>query len=70
VYDWDELDHLLPPSKRVALSEILRAIEHRMGGLRALTELEMRVVADSSSGWNEALANELRRQVHARWTRA
>jgi predicted nucleotidyltransferase component of viral defense system len=66
VYEWSELDHLLPPGKRVDLKEILRAIEHRLGGLRALTDLEKRVVADSSSGWNETLASELRERVRAR----
>jgi hypothetical protein len=65
-YDWNELERLLPPGKRVDKRDITQSIERRMGELRALTELEKRVVADSSSGWNEALADELRQTIRAR----
>jgi hypothetical protein len=37
-----------------------------MGELRVVTELEKRVVADSSSGWNEALADESRPSIRER----
>ena len=65
-YDWHELERLLPPGKRVDKRDVTESIERRMGELRALTELEKRVVADSSSGWNDALADELRAAIRER----
>ena len=65
-YDWDELTHLLPPGKAAEATQLIATIEDRFLGLTALTDLERRVVADSPSGWNGALADELRAQVRAR----
>ncbi len=65
-YDWNELERLLPPGKRVDKRDVTQSIERRMGELRALTDLEKRVVADSSSGWNETLVDELRAVIRGR----
>jgi hypothetical protein len=59
-FDWSELERLLPPGRRVDKGVIAESIERRMGDLRAITDLERRVIADSASGWNEQLADELR----------
>ena len=65
-YDWKELDPLLPPGKRVDVKELLQPIMARFGGLAALNELDKRVIADSSSGYNVVIADQLREQVRAR----
>ena len=58
-FQWDELTHLLPPGRAVDVEEMLATIEARFEGLTRLTDLESRVVADSLSGWNEQLADQL-----------
>lgn len=62
-YDWGELQRLIRVSERIEPSEILSTVEDRFAVLLKLTELEQRVVADSKSGWNEPLAEQLREKI-------
>ncbi|MGA3124005.1 MAG: nucleotidyl transferase AbiEii/AbiGii toxin family protein [Polyangiaceae bacterium] len=62
-YDWNELNHLLPPGKTVEVGHLLTTLEDRFQSVAMLTDLERRVVADSPSGWNHALVEELRAHI-------
>ena len=65
-YDWDDLHRLLRASERLEAEDVLRSVETRFAVLRNLTDLEREVIADSKSGWNEPLAERLRREIMAR----
>ena len=68
-YDWNELNDLLPPDKTVAVGHLIATLEDRFRALAMPTEFERRVVADSPSGWNHALVEELRAHILARANR-
>ena len=62
-YDWTDVERLVRSSERVEPSEIIKTVENRFATLRQLTELEHEVIADARSGWNEPLADRLRKEI-------
>lgn len=62
-YDWDDLWRLVRPAARVEPASIIAALHRRYEPLRALTELEIQVVADARSGSNQPLADRLRAEI-------
>jgi predicted nucleotidyltransferase component of viral defense system len=66
-YEWEDLDRLIRASMRVDPAELLAAVRSRFAMLRDLSALERQVVADATSGWNEPLADRLRRDILARF---
>jgi len=68
-YDWDGLRRLLRSGERLDPEEVLRSIESRFAVLRSLSEVELEVIADARSGWNEPLAEKLRAQIQALFAR-
>lgn len=67
-YDWDDLRRLMRASERLDAKEILRTVETRFAPLRALSELELALIADARSGRNEPLAEQLRALIRG-WPR-
>ena len=65
LYDWEDLQRLLRTGERIDPAEIIGTVERRYRVLRALTELELQVIADARSGWNESLADRLRAEIRA-----
>jgi hypothetical protein len=45
--------------------DLLRSVETRFAVLRNRTELELAVIDDARSGWNEPLAERLRTEIRA-----
>ena len=67
-YDWDDLHRLMRASERLDAKEILRTVETRFAPLRALSELELALIADARSGRNERLADQVRDVIRG-WSR-
>lgn len=67
-YDWDDLHRLMRASERLDAKEILRTVETRFAPLRDLSELERALTADSRSGRNERLADQLRSEIRG-WSK-
>ncbi len=68
-YEWEDLRRLIRISEEVRPDEILASVETRFASLRDLSALELQVIEDSSSGWNEPLAERLRTDVRNRFDR-
>jgi len=62
-YDWDDIQRLVRASEKIESAEILDNIRKRFSILRQLTDLEQRVISDSSGGWNQPLANQLCKEI-------
>lgn len=62
-YDWEDLRRLVRISERVEPAEIVATVESRFAVLRQLTKLELQVIDDAKSGWNEPLADRLRTEI-------
>jgi hypothetical protein len=56
---------LVRASERIEPGEIIASVEQRFDVLRQLTDLELQVIADARSGWNEPLADRLRTEIRA-----
>lgn len=69
-YDWDDLRRLIRHTERIDPNEILATIESRFAVLRDLSEIELAIIKDASSGWNEPLAKMLRADIRARFEAA
>jgi predicted nucleotidyltransferase component of viral defense system len=68
-YEWDELEHLLPPGKAVERDPMLATIERCFSGLTGFDETDRAVLEDLShgSGRNEYVAAQLREKVRRRY---
>jgi len=64
-YDWADIQRLVRASERIEPGEIIASVEQRFDVLRQLTDLELQVIADARSGWNEPLADRLRAEIRA-----
>ena len=62
-YDWEDLHRLIRISEKTVPEDIIASVEKRYMPLKHLTELELQVIADSKSGRNTPLANQLRKQI-------
>ena len=64
-YDWADIQRLVRASERIEPGEIIASVEQRFDVLRQLTDLELQVIADARSGWNEPLADRLHTEIRA-----
>lgn len=66
-YDWDDLRRLIGTNIKIQPEKIINSIKSRYSALADLSDLEIEVIQDSSSGWNFKLANKLRRKIRDRF---
>lgn len=62
-YDWDDLQRLVRFSERIKPVEIIATVERRFAVLQRLGQLELQVIDDARSGWNQPLADQLRAEI-------
>jgi len=64
-YEWEDLKRLLRASDLLEPDKVLKSVETRFAMLRNLTDLEREVIADAKSGWNDPLAERLRKEIRS-----
>lgn len=62
-YDWEDVRRLIRTTDVIEPEQIIRSVETRFDSLRRLTDLELEIIADAKSGWNEPLADRLRAEI-------
>lgn len=68
IYDWEDIRRLVKTSERIDPEEIISSVEKRFATLRHLSKLEQQLIADAKSGRNTTLAEQLRSDIHGRFT--
>lgn len=69
LYEWEDLTRLMRRGERLDANVIITSVERRFAFLRSMSDLERAVVADSRSGRDIRLAEQLRGEIRQRLDR-